>query len=697
MNSDPFATAPVRLEELLEASVREILSHEDPERYRQWLRRELPGFAEPGVSSGVDDTLWQMLATVLGTVIWNATPLPGNRFRPAPMPSVGRNERCPCGSGRKFKQCCGGGPRIDTIPTELLWSHVLDVIPPEVLARGLAEREIPIAVLARHADILLFEGDDPHGALQMLRPLFEQGFERTDTEDHATAFDVYLNAFEELDREAEMEAWIARAIGEARRSPLRALAWQRTAALRIDDGDSAGAWQAFEQASRDDPDSLALARLEVLLLAADDRADEIPVRARMWLRSLRRRGLDPDDDLVTWLEDAIENPDGVMDDVGMEGDAGGGLLLRRWLNDVDWRPLPACSLVPLSEEPEDEQSDAGTIHAQLLQMGIPPEQIESAVAAFSMTPPGDADSTQEQPPACGPDSLVLVSPTAVRETERRWNDVFSGSKPFSVSEMPLGGPASWDEEATWCAFLAANPQAFDSVHILDDLVTVVMAHPAFGDPAFDRALFLPLLERVAGIVEFALVGVAGARLAWVVGRNRAALRSLVRLASWEFDAGDRTRALSLYERVVALNPTDNHGLRCILMDEYLRTGHDGDAVALAAQYPDDVMPETCYGKVLALFRLKRIEEAQTALAVAEAQLPKVAQYLLRSRVRKPELSADRVIAFGGEEQAWHYWEGMRGVWAQTPAVLAWLKRSVTGAGGANRSRRASASCRPGDN
>jgi uncharacterized protein YecA (UPF0149 family) len=24
------------------------------------------------------------------------------------MPKVGRNESCPCGSGRKFKQCCGG-------------------------------------------------------------------------------------------------------------------------------------------------------------------------------------------------------------------------------------------------------------------------------------------------------------------------------------------------------------------------------------------------------------------------------------------------------------------------------------------------------------------------------------------------------------------------------------------------------------
>ncbi len=38
----------------------------------------------------------------------------GGRQRPAPVafrvaatPSVGRNQPCPCGSGRKFKKCCG--------------------------------------------------------------------------------------------------------------------------------------------------------------------------------------------------------------------------------------------------------------------------------------------------------------------------------------------------------------------------------------------------------------------------------------------------------------------------------------------------------------------------------------------------------------------------------------------------------------
>lgn len=35
-----------------------------------------------------------------------------NRQPARPAPKTGRNEKCPCGSGKKFKKCCeGGAPR----------------------------------------------------------------------------------------------------------------------------------------------------------------------------------------------------------------------------------------------------------------------------------------------------------------------------------------------------------------------------------------------------------------------------------------------------------------------------------------------------------------------------------------------------------------------------------------------------------
>jgi len=33
---------------------------------------------------------------------------PSSEIRAAALPKVGRNEPCPCGSGRKYKKCCGG-------------------------------------------------------------------------------------------------------------------------------------------------------------------------------------------------------------------------------------------------------------------------------------------------------------------------------------------------------------------------------------------------------------------------------------------------------------------------------------------------------------------------------------------------------------------------------------------------------------
>jgi uncharacterized protein DUF1186/SEC-C motif-containing protein len=52
-------------------------------------------YDEPETDSG-EDQLW----------------LPSSEWTPAPIrrsaPKVGRNEACPCGSGKKFKKCCGG-------------------------------------------------------------------------------------------------------------------------------------------------------------------------------------------------------------------------------------------------------------------------------------------------------------------------------------------------------------------------------------------------------------------------------------------------------------------------------------------------------------------------------------------------------------------------------------------------------------
>ena len=91
------------------------------------LRELLAAFADAGGVSGHEGDVAALLAEtlapltdevrtdVLGNVIATRRGSGGEAEVPMPvsvtirrqMPKVGRNEPCPCGSGRKFKHCCG--------------------------------------------------------------------------------------------------------------------------------------------------------------------------------------------------------------------------------------------------------------------------------------------------------------------------------------------------------------------------------------------------------------------------------------------------------------------------------------------------------------------------------------------------------------------------------------------------------------
>lgn len=103
-HDDPF---PLNLESLLRDVVTQVLEHEDPDRYLDWLREHLHEYYfSTSPEQFADPQDFSRMVTGLGRAIWNAIPLPGNNFRPSPLPEPGRNHPCPCGSGRKYKLCC---------------------------------------------------------------------------------------------------------------------------------------------------------------------------------------------------------------------------------------------------------------------------------------------------------------------------------------------------------------------------------------------------------------------------------------------------------------------------------------------------------------------------------------------------------------------------------------------------------------
>ena len=57
----------------------------------------------------VNDVFASMISQVSGRRVVPVQRMPSPMARPGGMPVVGRNDPCPCGSGKKYKKCCGAG------------------------------------------------------------------------------------------------------------------------------------------------------------------------------------------------------------------------------------------------------------------------------------------------------------------------------------------------------------------------------------------------------------------------------------------------------------------------------------------------------------------------------------------------------------------------------------------------------------
>ena len=292
--------APIDFESLLDGAVAAILEEEDPAHLVAWLVDHLPDHLDPEVQESIAPDTRRALAANLARAIWNVTPLPGNRYRPAPLPAPRRNDPCLCGSGRKYKHCCASAPPLPRLSTDTMWCLVLDHVDDNEIARGRADKQIPVSAVVDYASRLLDE-EDPGSAHEVLRTVFEgQPLAALNSDAHEHALDLYSNACDELGLEEQKLELLERVVREAVRSPLRAGAWERLATVRMDDGDVSGAWEAFRNAQRDQPGAPALAHLEILLLHAEGRHGEMAERARHWARQLRRKGFDRDGSVVDW-------------------------------------------------------------------------------------------------------------------------------------------------------------------------------------------------------------------------------------------------------------------------------------------------------------------------------------------------------------------------------------------------------------
>ena len=639
-----------RFEQVILLAVRQILDSPDAGPFLDWARERIPEILDLS-AAGLDRREARRLANLLGTAVWNATPHPAHGFRPAPLIPPLPNRPCPCGSGERYRDCCG----LDDLPelsTLLIWELLLDELPERALKDALDSGQVPRPLLAKLADRWLDE-DRPGRAVGLLEPVFAGPLDDLDGE-YEPAFDVLCDAYDRLDHWRKKLAFLERLCQEGSR-PLKAAAWQRRSTMYIDEGDFPQAEAAFAAALRSEPDNPGNALLEITLLAAQHKDEIARARAQFWLARLRRLGFEGEA-FMGLLAHAVHDPQEAL--VASQSDSLDPVLLslHEWVDSAAERPLPDYALVPL-RTPERQ----------------PPQAPQAQLQLFD-DPPGlrDARGGSRRPldPAGIP--AELRAPLPVRRLESVWRRVFPAMKPLST-QLTLGDDGDIWLTPQWSEYLLAHPEAADSLDVLDDLASAFYIHPESALPWIAHALLRPLVERAWGIVGRAVPADGFHRIPWSRESNRPALRLLFRRYLCQLDAGEPAGAAHTLETLLRLNPQDNHGVRAELMNHYLRSGEDEKALALAGRFPDDVLADLAYGEVLALYRLGEQERARTALHTAVLRLPRIPPYLTRKRIKQPRPGA-LGIEPGGDDQAWLYREAMRDVWEAEPGILRWMKR-----------------------
>ncbi len=591
-----------QLDDLLQEAVRRALKQADPQSLIDWMvadgyRAWLPLLGDT-LDAGTDPRPAQALARA----IWNATPLPDNRYRPRALAKPERNAPCYCGSGRKFKQCCSAFADLDKQlgPLGDLLGQVLAVLPKTQL-KGLPIEQIGVERLARAASELLDAGEAERVTL-LLEPLFAGAIKLDDRAE--MGFDLLMDAYQELGKPKKRAQLLDLAKQSAERV-LRAAAWQRQATIDADAGDFAAAWQAFEQATRELPDHPELGRLEVLLLLVEGRKDEAATRGQHWIGHYRRMG--GYDDLADMLQGMIDHADEVRAAMG----AG---------------PSPYDALAEqLGQLPEPQSHYALTV--------------------------ADGDAGGLQPDA------------ALASLHAQWQRAFYGDDP-DARWSPDNYELAFDRADQWVPWLAAHPEAWNSFEVIDDVAQIGF-WLVEEDQDWLPDVLMPLYRHGVALLRAVLAAnrAEGCRLEWGWLENRAALRAVQNYA-WLLvqEAGDGDEAQQLLEWLLnTLNPDDNQGIRYVLCRLYLASGQTEAALALCEAHADEASAELAYGRVLALAQLGRDAEAVQALQAAKQAWPKVWATLTAAKPRKPKLDPTHVTV-GGDDEAWFYRERYLPLW-----------------------------------
>lgn len=595
---------------MLRFGVQEVLANSDFKSAFKYFLAELPQQA-PGFAAHIPPGAERSIGLALFREIWNHTPRPELGWKRLTLPKPERNGPCPCGSGMKYKQCCGPLEGSSPFPSGgfSVLAYVLETVPVTQF-QTLPFRQLDPEEVAHAADEWQKDGRIGPATL-LLEALLAPGH-KIDLR-HEYAFDTLCGLYLDSGRDAERLALVERVM-QTQDKRLRAAAWQRRATLHADSGEHTRAWDVFKEAQRLDPDSPSLAHLELVLLANQNRYDEAKTRAAFWAKRLVKLGYG-DDRIVSFMEDIARDPEVLRSAIAEHGG-----------------PAPG----------EATAKDAAALEALIGQLPAPS-------CHYRLSPQDDSAGPLEPTP-----KLAAI--------EGEWQDVYRDD---AERRNPWG-------DTRWLEWLRIHPLAWSSFSIMGDVIDILL-EGLFPEEFDDRVdgMEEALLDHAVAVLRRVIAEnkADGLKLEWGWMENRPALRLLMQLADIMRFTADELPVLEWL--VMTLNPNDNGGHRERLVHAYCEAGRAADALAVCDRYPDDDLAGMLYGRVLALYLLDRRGDAVAALAHAMKRLPKVLKILLAARPKAPPLTPG-LVTHGGDDEAWQYRMDSRETWEKCKALV-WLK------------------------
>ena len=166
------------------------------------------------------------------------------------------------------------------------------------------------------------------------------------------------------------------------------------------------------------------------------------------------------------------------------------------------------------------------------------------------------------------------------------------------------------------------------------------------------------------------------KLPWGIMENRPFLRSLFQLTNLYADNGQFERAVIEGEKLLQVCPNDNLGIRERMVDFYMLTEQYQKMIQICDRYPEDMLANVTFGKVLAYCYQGKLDKAEKAWDIAQKNLPNIAHEILKKRHTRPRglLSANQGIEIGGKEQAYFYWEEMGEWWDDNDTAQALIEK-----------------------